>query len=617
MARLPKPGGDDGTWGQILNDFLAQTHKVDGTLKDNVVTSNTIAPGTVTVTEIADGSITTAKLATSLQTSISGAVQSSAVGQPSGVASLGTDGKVPTAQLPASSGGTTGAVLWNTATAPTAAQNGDLWLDASSSTTEAYIRARINNQWVLFATATKPTSGGGGFTTTSMPTNATATPAETSVVLQWNAPIEIAGTLQGYRVYQGSTQLNSSSIPATTLTYTVQGLTAATPYTFTIRAVTTSGEGAGADVVVTTTAAGGGSGGSSAPAAPTNVQATGGNAQATVSFTGSSGATSYTVTANPGGVTGTGSSSPITVTGLTNGTSYTFTVTATNANGTSSPSSQSASVTPAASGGGSTGTYPSNELAWYMKVFPSDSQLVADIPSSVNTVRLSFILQSGGGIALAGYTSHGQTVLAQQCNARRAAGGFVVAAVGGGAGGQPAVDISNPTAFANGVEAIQTDLGCPLDGIDWDLEYNADVNQLVAASQALKDKFGSNFVITYSAGGASDQTAFDNRRNCGVALHNAGLLTSFSWQFYDVPVTLNEAKGRLQWIMDGGIPADKMMVGMFVSSDSNKGWSNAQCVTNMTDIKNTMGIHRAMIWTEGFTAENAQWGNDMRTVLGA
>lgn len=32
MPRLPKPGGDDGTWGQVLNDFLSVEHQSDGTL---------------------------------------------------------------------------------------------------------------------------------------------------------------------------------------------------------------------------------------------------------------------------------------------------------------------------------------------------------------------------------------------------------------------------------------------------------------------------------------------------------------------------------------------------------------------------------------------------------
>jgi len=35
MARLPQPGGDDGTWGQLLNDFLGVEHNSDGTLKSS------------------------------------------------------------------------------------------------------------------------------------------------------------------------------------------------------------------------------------------------------------------------------------------------------------------------------------------------------------------------------------------------------------------------------------------------------------------------------------------------------------------------------------------------------------------------------------------------------
>lgn len=39
MARLPVPGGDSGTWGTILNDFLSQAHNADGTLKSAAVAS--------------------------------------------------------------------------------------------------------------------------------------------------------------------------------------------------------------------------------------------------------------------------------------------------------------------------------------------------------------------------------------------------------------------------------------------------------------------------------------------------------------------------------------------------------------------------------------------------
>lgn len=106
-------------------------------------------------------------------------------------------------------------------------------------------------------------------------------------------------------------------------------------------------------------ACGGGSSSSGTTAAvatvsgvPTIGTATGGNAQAIVTFTapasnGGSAITGYTVTSSPGGKTATGAASPITVTGLTNGNSYTFTVDATNAIGNSVASAASNSVTPA------------------------------------------------------------------------------------------------------------------------------------------------------------------------------------------------------------------------------------------------------------------------------
>ena len=89
------------------------------------------------------------------------------------------------------------------------------------------------------------------------------------------------------------------------------------------------------------------------PDAPTIGTATGGNAQASVTFTaptdtGGTAITGFTVTSSPGSLTGTGASSPIVVTGLSNGTAYTFTVTATNAQGTGPASAASNSVTPSA-----------------------------------------------------------------------------------------------------------------------------------------------------------------------------------------------------------------------------------------------------------------------------
>ena len=40
MSRLPTPGADSGTWGQILNDFLTTSLNEDGTLKSSAVTAS-------------------------------------------------------------------------------------------------------------------------------------------------------------------------------------------------------------------------------------------------------------------------------------------------------------------------------------------------------------------------------------------------------------------------------------------------------------------------------------------------------------------------------------------------------------------------------------------------
>lgn len=49
MSRLPTPGSDDGNWGEILNDFLEQSHNSDGSLKSSAIP--TIAASDVTTSD--------------------------------------------------------------------------------------------------------------------------------------------------------------------------------------------------------------------------------------------------------------------------------------------------------------------------------------------------------------------------------------------------------------------------------------------------------------------------------------------------------------------------------------------------------------------------------------
>jgi hypothetical protein len=49
MSRLPTPGSDKGTWGDVLNDFLLQSHQADGTLKPSIITSTNFDSTTQTL----------------------------------------------------------------------------------------------------------------------------------------------------------------------------------------------------------------------------------------------------------------------------------------------------------------------------------------------------------------------------------------------------------------------------------------------------------------------------------------------------------------------------------------------------------------------------------------
>lgn len=174
------------------------------------------------------------------------------------------------------------------------------------------------------------------------PTDVVGTSGNGQISVAFTTPANNGGTaITGYTATSspGGFTATGSSSPLV-----ISGLTNGTSYTFTV--VATNSEGDSAPSV-----ASGAVVPSTVPDAPTSVSATGGNAQASVSFTapasnGGAAITEYTATSSPGGFTATGSSSPLVVSGLTNGTAYTFTVVATNIKGNSVASSASSSITP-------------------------------------------------------------------------------------------------------------------------------------------------------------------------------------------------------------------------------------------------------------------------------
>ncbi|HXR50403.1 MAG TPA: hypothetical protein VN778_05255, partial [Verrucomicrobiae bacterium] len=114
--RLPTPGGDDGSWGDILNAYLEVSHNSDGTLANNTVGTNQLQSGSVTNTQLDSATQSAiAKASNSVQqvnnkspdiggnvslaASDVSAIPVSQLGAVSGVATLDGSGNVPASQL--------------------------------------------------------------------------------------------------------------------------------------------------------------------------------------------------------------------------------------------------------------------------------------------------------------------------------------------------------------------------------------------------------------------------------------------------------------------------------------------------------------------------------------
>ena len=191
----------------------------------------------------------------------------------------------------------------------------------------------------------------------SAPYHVTAVAGNAQATVSWHAPSATGGSaITGYFVYPfiGGVQGTAVYSAGTGTSKVMTGLTNGTAYQFSVLALNSVGNSNSSALsnAVTPHAPA-----ATVPGAPTTVAATGGNAQATVSWhapasTGGSAITGYKITPFVGAtakpvVTSSGTGLSKVVTGLTNGTTYTFKVAAVNGVGTGALSSASNAVTPA------------------------------------------------------------------------------------------------------------------------------------------------------------------------------------------------------------------------------------------------------------------------------
>ena len=178
----------------------------------------------------------------------------------------------------------------------------------------------------------------------SAPTGLAATAGNAQVSLSWAA----TSGASSYHVKRSATSGAETQISApTSNSYTDTGLTNGTKYFYVVSAVNSGGESANSSEVSATPSAP-----LTAPATPTGLHATGGNAQVSLSWSASTSAASYNVkrSTTNGGPYNTAIASPTVTnysdTTVTNGTTYYYVVSAVNTAGQSANSTQ-ASATPA------------------------------------------------------------------------------------------------------------------------------------------------------------------------------------------------------------------------------------------------------------------------------
>jgi myo-inositol-hexaphosphate 3-phosphohydrolase len=279
---------------------------------------------------------------------------------------------------------------------------------------------------------------------------------------------------------------------------------------------------------------------------------------------------------------------------------------------------------PGTGGGGTTTNgitpYPAASVGTYKLMWSSDSS-VLNVPTNGTELRLAFGRGDPPILSDGGWSAAGQTAAVANLAQRRQAGQKIIWSIGGEGG---TVNTANRSGFVNGVKAFAAKLaavsGGGLDGLDWDIEVGSSfpTADVIAISSQLKADLGANFAITMAPNG-NNKAAY---RAAAAQMHAAGCLDNIGQQYYDAPVSLSVAIGNLQEYINAGIPASKMSVGMFMSSNVAGGsWSLSTCVTNMTAIRQQLGIRRCYLWTNnsenGATSGAAfEWVKAMRQVVG-
>ncbi|SEL63867.1 chitinase [Stigmatella aurantiaca] len=344
-----------------------------------------------------------------------------------------------------------------------------------------------------------------------------AAPSKTanSVSLTWNASTDNVA-VTGYEVFaNGGASAVATTSGATSVT--VSGLTANMTYTFTVKARDAAGNRSAASSAfsVTTNPP---STDTQAPTVPASLRSTGTTSTSvSLAWNGSTdnvAVTGYEVFTNGGtnAAATTSGATSVTVSGLSANTSYSFTVKARDAAGNRSAASTALSVKTQTA---PVGDVPSKILVGYWHNFDNGSGFIRlrNVSPKWDVINVSFAEPTsgatGGTIGFTPYNSSEADFKADVAYLQ-SQGKKVIISIGG-ANGQVRLETATArTNFVNSMGAIIEKYG--FDGMDIDFEGHslsldagdADfknprtpvVTNLISAIRALRDRFGTKFLLT-------------------------------------------------------------------------------------------------------------------------
>jgi len=151
----------------------------------------------------------------------------------------------------------------------------------------------------------------------------------------------------------------------------------------------------------------------------------------------------------------------------------------------------------------------------------------------------------------------------------------------------------------------------PLDGLDWDIEGAAmDQADVVWISKELKRLRGDRFAITMAPNGSN----IDDYQAIANELHRQDALDFIGQQFYDAVVSKEAALGRVRQLVSGGLPQEKVGIGMMVGPD-DKYWTVEECLEAVRFIKATYpNVRGGYLWEAG-RAGTSDWSSRLASTL--